>query len=158
MEAKEIYEKLLSKFDDGILEFKEDKTIDPYIKIKPEILPDLCFELRDNEDFLFDYLVNLTGMDYGKDLGVVYHLYSMKHKHRIVLKVDLNRDNPVIPSIEMIWKTANWHEREAYDMFGIIFEGHPFLVRILTPYDWEGYPLRKDYVTPEYYHGIKVPY
>jgi len=107
---------------------------------------------------MFDYLVNLTGMDYGKELGVLYQLYSMSHQHRFVIKIQLSRENPELPTVEQVWKTANWHEREAFDMFGIVFLGHPYLVRILTPVDWEGFPLRKDYQTQEYYHGIKVPY
>jgi len=89
---------------------------------------------------------------------LVYNLFSMKHRHKIALRVDLPRDNPRVPSVESVWRTADWHEREAYDLFGIHFEGHPDLRRILCPDDWEGYPLRKDYVVQEYYHGIRVPY
>ena len=107
---------------------------------------------------LFDYLSNLSGMDLAENLGVVYHLYSMKYKHTIVLKVTVSKENPNVHSVERIWRTADWPEREAYDLFGVIFEGHHNLIRILNPYDWEGYPLRKDYKTPEEYHGIKVPY
>ena len=114
--------------------------------------------LRDSEDLHFDYLVDLCGMDYGDNLGVVYHLYSMKHKHRIVIKVIIPKDNPLVPTVENIWRTADWHEREAWDMFGIKFDGHHNLIRILNPYDWEGHPLRKDYQTPDEYHGMKVPY
>ncbi len=158
MESKEIYELLLREFSDNIIEFKDEKNFDPFIKVKPEIITDLCLYLRDEPELMFDYLVNLTGMDYGKELGVVYHLYSMSHKHRFVIKIELSRENPELPTVEQVWKTANWHEREAFDMFGIVFLGHPYLVRILTPVDWEGFPLRKDYQTQEYYHGIKVPY
>lgn len=158
MEAKDIFEMLKTEFGDNILEFKDDKNFEPFIKVKPSIITELCLFLRDDSRLLFDYLVNLTGMDNGKELGVVYHLFSMKFNHRLVLKIDLEKNNPRLPTVELVWKTANWHEREAFDMFGIIFEGHPFLIRILTPYDWEGYPLLKDYKVQEYYHGIKVPY
>ncbi|MFA6542090.1 MAG: NADH-quinone oxidoreductase subunit C, partial [Bacteroidota bacterium] len=91
-------------------------------------------------------------------LGVTYHLYSMVHRHKFVLKVEVPTDAPNIPSVESVWKTANWHEREAFDMYGIQFSGHPDLRRILLPDDWEGYPLRKDYEVPEFYNGMRVPY
>ena len=158
MELKDIYERMKSEFGDSILELKEEKNFEPWVKVKPEIITELSLFLRDEADLKFDYLVNLTGMDYGKELGVVYHLYSLTHFHRLVIKIDLEKSNPTLPSVELVWKTANWHEREAFDMFGIIFEDHPNLIRILTPYDWEGYPLLKDYKAQEYYHGIRVPY
>jgi len=77
---------------------------------------------------------------------VVYHLYSIPMKHYIVLKVRVGRDDPIIPSVTSVWNAANWQEREVYDMFGIRFEGHPDLRRILTEESWEGFPLRKDYL------------
>lgn len=82
----------------------------------------------------------------------------MKWNHKIVLKVNVTADDPHCASVEGVWRTADWHEREAYDMFGIIFDGHPDLRRILMPDDWEGFPLRKDFQVPEFYHGMKVPY
>jgi NADH-quinone oxidoreductase subunit C len=98
-------------------------------------------------------------MDYTKGkLGVVYHLHSLKWNHKIVMKTEVSAENPHVRSVEAIWKTANWHEREAFDMYGIVFDGHPDLRRILMPDDWEGYPLRKDFAVPEYYNGMKVPY
>lgn len=158
LQAKDIFEKLKAEFSDSILELKEDKGSDPFITIQPKKVLDICLFLRDSEDLLFDYLSSLNGMDYKNGFGVVYNLFSTKHNHKITLKAILDKENPSLPSIEGVWKSANWHEREAYDMFGIKFEGHPNLIRILSPYDWEGYPLRKDYKTPEYYHGFKVPY
>ena len=108
----------------------------------------------------FDTLMCLTGMDYtGGKLGVVYHLASMTLGHKITLKVDVTADEPPCRNRwKRVWKTANWHEREAYDMIGIVFDGHPDLRRMLMPDDWEGHPLRKDYQVPEYYNGMKVPY
>ncbi len=158
MIEQEIYNKLKEHFGDAIVELKEAPPSDPFIQVNPERLQDICLYLRDEGDMLFDYLSNLSGMDLAENLGVVYHLYSMKYKHTIVLKVTVSKENPNVPSVERIWRTADWHEREAYDLFGVIFEGHHNLIRILNPYDWEGYPLRKDYKTPEEYHGIKVPY
>jgi NADH-quinone oxidoreductase subunit C len=97
-------------------------------------------------------------MDLGDNLGVVYHLYSMKLKHKLVLKIVAPKADPKVPSVEKIWRSADWHEREAYDLIGIVFEGHHNLIRILCPYDWEGHSLRKDYIAPETYHGMKVSY
>lgn len=158
LQAKDIFDKLKSEFSDSIIELKEDKGSDPFITVDAKKVLDICLFLRDTEELSFDYLSSLNGMDYKNNLGVVYNLFSTIHNHKITLKVILDKEQPSVPSIEGVWKSANWHEREAYDMFGIKFEGHPNLIRILSPYDWEGYPLRKDYKTPEYYHGFKVPY
>lgn len=159
MTPEEVHKKLQEQFGDVIVEFNGE-ALDPWIKIKPENTFEIAQFLRDNKDLAFDCLMCLSGMDYGagSDVGVVYSLYSMKHKHRITLRVDLPRENPEVTSVETIWRTADWHEREAFDLFGIHFEGHRDLRRILCPDDWEGYPLRKDYVVQEFYHGIRVPY
>jgi len=158
MKANEIFDRLKEEFGNSIIEFVDEAPSDPFIKVETAKLFDICHTLRDNEDFLFDYLSCLSGMDYKEELGVVYHLYSLKHKHHIVLKVSVPKDAPNVPTVEKIWRTADWHEREAYDMYGINFEGHHNLIRILCPYDWEGFPLRKDYKEPDEYNGMKVPY
>lgn len=158
MTSNEIYDKLKAEFGDDIISFTEDASTEGFVLVKPSRITEVCLYLRDDAEMMFKYMVNLSGMDYKTNLTVVYHLYSISLNHRIVLKVELDRDNPVVPTVECVWKTANWHEREAYDMFGIVFEGHPYMVRILCPYDWEGFPLRKDYKEPETYHGIKVAY
>ena len=89
---------------------------------------------------------------------MLYHLYSIPHDIHLALKVELDRTKPEVDSVTEIWKTADWHEREAYDLLGIHFKNHPDLRRILLPDDWEGHPLRKDYVEQEKYHEIKVKY
>jgi len=156
MLPNEIYNKLKSEFGDAIIEYNDAQPTDPFILINTGKLFDICHSLRDNEEYLFDYLMSLSGMDLGENVGVVYHLYSMKYRHKLVLKVVAPKTEPKVPSVEMIWRTADWHEREAYDLMGVIFEGHHNMIRILCPYDWDGHPLRKDYKVPEYYHGMKV--
>lgn len=159
MEAKNIFEKLKADFGDTIFELTEDGISDAFIVVDKKDILEICLELRDNSEFKFDYMVNLSGMDLGKGaFSVVYHLYSIELKHRIVLKVMLTLEDLNVDSVERCWKTANWHEREAYDMFGINFIGHPNMIRILCPYDWVDYPLRKDYKQPEVYKGMKVPF
>jgi NADH-quinone oxidoreductase subunit C len=103
-----------------------------------------------------DWLANLSGVDYVADekMCVVYDLWSFDHKHVFAVKVYCPRDNASVPSVADLWPAADWHEREAFDMFGIDFPGHPDLRRILCAEDWEGFPLRKDYVFPREYHGI----
>ncbi len=160
MQPSEIYNLLKQQdFADKILSF-EETAIQPGITVDPWYLEDICYFLRDDERTALTSLSCLSGMDYGagKDLGVVYHLNSMKHNHSFVIKVRLSRETPKVPTIEHIFKAANWHEREAFDLYGIVFENHPDLRRILCPDDWEGFPLRKDYKVAEYYHGVKVPY
>lgn len=104
----------------------------------------------------FDWLANLSGVDYVADdkMCIIYDLYSFDHKHTFAVKVFVPRGNPSVVSVCDLWRAADWHEREAYDMFGFEFPGHPDLRRILCADDWEGFPLRKDYVFPREYHGI----
>lgn len=158
MQPNEIYEKLKEEFCDEIIDLVEEENVDPFINVKPEKITEVCLYLRDGVGMDFDYLTMLSGMDLGDDLGVVYHLYSLEFKHSIVLKLQVPKDKPDVPTVERVWRTADWHERECYDLFGVNFLGHHNLIRILCPYDWEGYPLRKDYKEPEEYHGMKVPY
>ncbi|MEI7903841.1 MAG: NADH-quinone oxidoreductase subunit C [Candidatus Firestonebacteria bacterium] len=108
------------------------------------ILP-LCTELKNNKDFDFDYVMCISGVDLKDKLQAVYHLYSLKRKHKLEIKTELDAVKPEVDSVSSLWQGADWHEREAYDMFGIVFKGHPNLTRILTAEDFEGYPLRKDY-------------
>ena len=139
----------------------DEATIPKGFKIHPLDLKKVCFNLRQNPSTFFDMLSCLTGIDNGPEAGtmeVIYNLYSIPFNHHLMLKVTLPRDSPEVDSVEDIWRTADWHEREAYDMFGIKFKGHPDLRRILMPGDWEGFPLRKDYKQQEYYRDIKVEY
>lgn len=159
MTPEQIYNNLQDKFGGDVLQFNGE-SLDPWIKVNPGRIFDISQYLKDDPDLSFTSLMCLSGLDYGSEecLGVVYSLHSMKQKHKITLRVDLPRDNPKVPSVETIWRTADWHERETYDLFGIHFEGHRDLRRILCPDDWDGYPLRKDYIVQEYYKGIRVPY
>ncbi len=135
-----------------------DETV-PCITVPAPVIRELCLQLRDDEMLLFDNLMCLSGVDYDDGtLAVVYHLESVSLKHKLTLKVIVPADNPVVPTVEKVWRTADWHEREAFDLIGIIFDGHHDLRRILLPDDWEGHALRKNYQTPEFYNGLKVPY
>ncbi|MBL8007593.1 MAG: NADH-quinone oxidoreductase subunit C [Ignavibacteria bacterium] len=114
--------------------------------VKPDQLHFLAEKLRNDKNTLFDYLYCLTGVDWISNFQVVYHLESTVHNHRIVLKAKItDRENPSVDTVSDIWKTAEFHEREVYDLFGIKFNNHPDLRRILLEEDWKGYPLRKDY-------------
>lgn len=158
MSPQELYDDLKARFGDAIGEFKPD-AVQPWIAVSEKRVRDVCAFLRDEASFAFDYLSCLSGVDYPDGrLGVVYHLYSMSRKHKIVLRTFCTREHPHIQSVSAVWGTANWHEREAYDMFGIIFDEHPDLRRILCGDDYPGYPLRKDFKVPEFYNGMKVPY
>ena len=123
-----------------------------------QILP-VCEFLWKNPATYFDSLSCLTAIDQGPEAGkmeVIYTLYSIPNHLTLHLRVILDRSSPTISSVSSIWRTADWHEREAFDLLGVQFSGHPDLRRILLPEDWEGHPLRKDYVEQSKYHGIQV--
>ena len=155
---------LISKFGDQVIIAEVRTSLQPALIINPNLIEDVCLTLRDHPKTWFDFLSSLSGIDYGveqKKFGVVYHLSSIIKNHQIVLKVMVENDRdennlPVFKSVSAVWKTAEWHEREAFDLLGIYFDNHPDLRRILLPDDWEGYPLRKDYKTAERYHQIKI--
>lgn len=174
MTAADIAALLEEKFADRIKTKKLD-AMDPFVVVEPAELLAICRCLRDDPRLSFELLNCISGVDYlepdakkapkaGFDphTEVVYHLSSFTHKHRLVVKVILPRwkDNqtgelPEVPSVVSIWPTADWHEREVYDLSGVYFTGHPDLRRILLSEDWVGHPLRKDYEFPLEYHGIR---
>ena len=129
------------------LEFTEEGSQFLNISVKPEQLHQLLSQLKSNVETSFDYLFCLTGIDYEKALGVIYHLESTTHRHIIVVRVQTeDRENPTFDSVWDIWRTAEFHEREVFDFFGIKFNNHPNLKRLFLTDEWEGFPLRKDYV------------
>lgn len=155
---------LIAKFGEEVIISEEPSQKQPALIIKADLIADVCLFLRDCPDTWFDFLSCLSGIDYGVEqqkFGVVYHLNSIIKNHTLVLKVvqENNRatDNlPSFKSIGAVYKAAEWHEREAFDLVGIFFENHPDLRRILLPDDWEGFPLRKDYQNAESYRNIKI--
>ena len=157
MQCKEIYQRVEAKFTSRVSGLK-DEVIDPFFLVDREAIIEVCHFLRDEEDLKFEVLSDLTALDFPKEdkIQVVYHLYSYNQRHQIVLKVDLPRKDPCIATAEGVWKVANWLEREVYDLFGVTFEGHSNLQRIMLPEDWVGHPLRKDYVEQEEYGGIST--
>jgi len=174
MTAADIIAVLEQKFGARI-KAKNLTAIDPFVVIDPVDLVEFCRFLKAEERLQFDLLNCISGVDYLEPdakkapkagfephLEVVYHLSSFQKTHRFVFKLILPRwkDNqpgrlPEVPSVADIWRTADWHEREVYDLCGVWFTGHPNMVRILLSEDWEGYPLRKDYEFPLEYHGIR---
>jgi NADH-quinone oxidoreductase subunit C len=174
MSPNDIAATLQQQFGDRIKATKLD-AIDPFVVVEPGDLPAVCRFLRDDPRLRFELLVNISGVDYlepdpkkapkaGFDphVEVVYHFQSFTHKHRFTVKVllprwqgDQPRALPEVPSVAGLWRTADWHEREVYDLCGVRFIGHPDLTRILLSEDWVGHPLRKDYEFPLEYHGTR---
>jgi len=143
MTADQLLQAVKERFGEAILQ-GEIKGREVRVMVTPSQSLELLGFLS---DVGFEYLNCLSGVDWIEqgELEVVYHLSSLRHKHKAQVKVRLPRENPVVRSVVSLWKTANWHEREAYDLLGIRFEGHPDHRRILLSEDWVGHPLRKDY-------------
>lgn len=146
MEHAKVLERLQEQFGETILDHSEFRG-DLSVRVKPEAIVEVARFLRDDPQLQYNFLENICGVDYlGRDprFEVVYHFISLHSYDRICVKVGLPEANPSVPTLTTLWAGANWQERETYDMFGIVFEGHPSLVRILMPDDWEGHPQRKD--------------
>lgn len=126
------------------VEIFEDNTSQS-IKVKPDKIVEVMKELRDNPKYDFKVLMNLNSVDYPENFTVVYHLNSLTYLHKVTVKVELDKADPQVPSITSVWNAANVQEREAYDLMGIVFTGHPNLKRILLVDDFVGHPLRKDF-------------
>ncbi|GAB1443902.1 hypothetical protein MASR2M39_27470 [Ignavibacteriales bacterium] len=172
---EELLELLKSNFSgENDISSSKEGTEDIII-VSPSIIKEVSKFLAETVELKFDSLILLSAVDdengekvnqedesidiTGGTLSIYYHIESVELVHKLILKVSVERENPVLPSVSSVWGCANWHEREAFDMIGIIFNEHPDLKRILMPYDWTGgHPLRKDYRNPEFYNGMKVPY
>lgn len=157
MSPTEIHQRLQDQHAAAVTSFAAD-ALDPFVLVKPDSIVEVCRFLHDDPDLAFDCLTNMSGVDFLKEdyIQVVLHLHSYTQRHAIVVKANVSREEPSMPSVEAVWKAANWLEREIYDLLGVVFTGHPDLRRLLMPEDWVGHPLRKDFVEPEEYHGIST--
>jgi NADH-quinone oxidoreductase subunit C len=186
MEQKAIYELLAEKLGEGALGLQAEDAGEPFALVDAAKIADACTFLRDDERLAFNQLMCLSGLDWdgydengkgksvailgytddGKpetsdrvgegDLGVAYHLYSHTHDHKFTLQVRIPRSTAAVPTVSGVWPTAGWHEREAWDLVGIDFPGHPDLRRILLEEGWVGHPLRKDYQMPDQWEGVPL--
>ncbi|MFN2370421.1 MAG: NADH-quinone oxidoreductase subunit C [Candidatus Krumholzibacteriia bacterium] len=185
MEHKAIHDLLAERIGAGAIAFHDD-PLEPWAEIAVGSIAEACLFLRDDPRLAFEQLMCLTGIDWdgydengkGKsvailgygddgtpettgrvaegDLGVAYHLFSHSQRHKFTLRVRMPRAANTVPTIAHVWPTANWHEREAWDLMGIHFAGHPDLRRMLLEEDWVGHPLRKDYVMPDMWSGVPL--
>lgn len=174
MDLQKLYVELRERFGDDVRGLTMD-VLDPWIEVAPGRLIEVCRHLKNSPEWRFDLLNCITAVDFFEPdpkkaaktgwqphLEVLYHLSSTVHKHRSLVKVLLPRWQderagalPELPSVSGVWRTADWHEREVFDLMGVRFLDHPDLRRILCPEDWVGHPLRKDYEMPLEYHGIR---
>ena len=159
MEAPSIHGRLAERFGEKIVAFQAE-TLQPWVVVAPDAIAEVASFAKSDPALAFDNLLCLSAVDYPKEdpprMEVVYHLFSYEHRHKFGLKVHLPREGAHLPTVEGTWAVANWHEREAYDLFGMLFDGHSDMRRILLPDDWIGHPLRKDWVDPDFYNGMHV--
>ena len=147
LSASDLIDRLRAQFGEDILN-AEEVFGDPVFTISTSRYVEVARFLRDDRDLAFDFLDFLAGVDYrpkGGGYEVVTHLYSTAHNHHVRLKVQCDAENPHVPTLSQIWPGANWHERETWELLGIVFDGHPHLVKLLLPEQFEGHPLRKDF-------------
>ncbi|WP_221390883.1 NADH-quinone oxidoreductase subunit C [Dyadobacter sp. NIV53] len=165
MTFPEITEIIVAEFGHHTVD-TDIKGPQPILIVPVEKIAVICQFLQENERLYFDYLACITAIDNGAGLAtmeIIYNLTSIPYGHNLMIKIIFPRNLPeqhipIVPTVSHIWRTADWHEREAFDLVGIYFERHPDMRRILLPEDWEGHPLRKDYVEQDRYHGIYVRY
>ncbi len=175
MTAADIIALVQAKFGPAVTDAKPG-ALDPFVTVAADYLPAVAMFLRDDPRLKFELLNCITGVDYLEPeakklpkagfephLEVVYHFSSFTHNHRFTVKLTMPRwkddqpgELPEVPSLADFYPTADWHERETFDLCGVRFTGHPDLRRILLAEDWDGHPLRKDYEFPLEYHGIRA--
>lgn len=156
MTTSEIHTILQQKFPEANIVI-EETTPELSIRIPGDILVPVTQFLRTDPQMDFNCLMCLSGVETTDELVSVYHLYSMEHQHKCTLKCGGSKESEVIvPSVSSVWPTAEWHERESYDLIGIRYSNHPDFRRILCPDDWEGHPLRKDYTPQTRWHEIPL--
>ncbi len=146
-EVTDALEQAYAGFNNAILRVVVDRG-ELTMYVRKEHIAEVCSSLRDDPALRFELCSSVSGVDYmdqPERLHVVYHLTSMTYRRRIRLEVTTTVEDPHVPSVTAVYPTADWQERETYDMFGVIFDGHPALTRILMPDDWDGFPQRKDY-------------
>ncbi len=155
MSPSELISSLKAALGTDVLDGQETPH-DPKIRVAPDRLVNIMRKLKSDPNLSFDQLLLISAVDRVAEsrFDLVYHLASSVRRHRLAVSVQLPRSSPRVPTVSDVWRTADWHEREEYDLMGIEFEGHPDLSRILLPDDWVGYPLRKDYQFPDEYHGV----
>jgi len=162
MTFQEIKHCIVEQLGETVIVKSDDNAVQPSLTLQTEQLAGVCRFLYEDSRLFFDFLSCITAIDNGPvadSLEVVYHLNSIPYEHTLVLRVFVKRDgSSAVPTVSGIWRTADWHERESYDLVGVRFEGHPDMRRILLPNDWEGHPLRQDYDVQKTYHGIEVKY
>ena len=162
----ELHALLVQRFGEDTITGTDENSSPKAVVVASAAIAEVCRYLYEHEQTYFDLLSCITGLDNGPEAGtmeVIYNLYSIPYNQHLMLKAVVPRNQqdeplPEVPTVSDIWRTADWHEREIFDMVGIRFSGHPDLRRILLPTDWEGHPLRRDYREQEYYHGIWVRY
>ncbi len=159
MDAAAIHERLRARFGGQVTAF-EGAGLQPFALLAPEAVAEVAAWAKSDPELRFENLMCLSAVDMPKAdpprIEVVYHVFSYAKRHTFVLKTYLPREAPRVPTVEGVWPVANWHEREAFDLLGVVFEGHGDLRRILLPDDWEGHPLRKDWQDPDFYNGLHV--
>jgi NADH-quinone oxidoreductase subunit C len=163
LNPRDIFDRLAADFGAAVSGFEaaappdaKEGPRDAFFRVAPAEVVRVLRALRDESDFAFDFLQNLTAIDWPKtsSFELVYHLFSYRHRHELVVKTTVPRDEPRLPSCAPLWNNADWLEREQYDLFGVVFTGHPDLRRLLLPDDWVGHPMRKDYREAAEYRGM----
>lgn len=143
--SERIEDTIRAQFPDAVVESSDSHGV-PSLRLQPAALKGVCELLKSKG---FDYLADVTAVDWQDRIEVLYQLTAIESNNKVTLRVNLDRANPVVDSVTSVWRGAEYQEREVYDLMGVKFTGHPDLRRILLPEDWEGYPLRKDYVIPD---------
>jgi NADH-quinone oxidoreductase subunit C len=157
VEVAAIHERLLKHFGPDVilgLTAAAEGIRDPFVSLAPRRLDKVALFCKLEEDLRFDFLQSLTALHEGAELRLVYHLFSYPHRHSLIFKTAVPLDAPEVPSCVEVWPCADWYEREAFDLFGVRFAGHPDLRRLLLPEDWPGHPMRKDWKEPSHYNGM----